>query len=316
MRVFFAGSPSFAVPILETIASSGHCICGILTSPDKEAGRGKKIVPSPVKEAGLLLGLPVFTPEQLNQQFIEEVKGLNPDILVVAAYGKIFKSEFLDIFPGGGINIHPSLLPRHRGPSPIPATIIAGDSVGGVTIQKLALKMDSGDILLQKRVILKGTETTEELESHFSLMSSDMIIQVLNEIEQGKTFGYTQKEEEATYCKLIKKEDGRVSWKEPEVIIERKIRAYYPWPGAFTTFHGLQLVIIRANVVYTEKNDEMKKPGYVIGWNKDSGILVQTGDGVIGILRLKLQSKKEMDFRAFINGHRDIINSYLGEVNV
>jgi methionyl-tRNA formyltransferase len=316
MHIFFAGSPSFAVPSLDAIAASQHQICGVLTSPDKEAGRGKKIESSRVKEAALAHGLPVFTPEKLHQQCIEEVKGLKPDILVVAAYGKIFKKEFLDIFPKGGINLHPSLLPRHRGPSPVAATIIAGDSVGGVTIQKLALRMDSGDILVQKRFHLNGTETTGELEHRFSLMGAELLVKILDDIEQGKAVLYTQKEDQATYCKLIKKENGSIAWEEPVIIIERKIRAYYPWPGAYTTFKGLHLVITRANIVHTEKKDEEKKSGYVIGWNKESGLLVQTGEGVLGILRLQLQSKNEMDFRAFLNGHRDIINCYLGEANV
>ncbi|MBN1697786.1 MAG: methionyl-tRNA formyltransferase [Spirochaetales bacterium] len=316
MRIFFAGTPQFSVPSLERLTSSGHTVCGVLTAPDKMAGRGNTVVSSPVKRFGLSKGLTVLTPMKLDEDFIESVRTLKPDILVVAAYGKIFKKEFLDVFPKGGINLHPSLLPRHRGPAPIPATIIAGDPTGGITVQKIALKMDSGDIFLQKEVPLEGTETAMELEGLFSQKGSRMLISVIDEIEAGTASSYVQDSEKATYCGLIKKEDGRVSWEEPASLIERKIRAYFPWPLAFTTFHGQHLVITRANIVHREEGKERMKPGYILGWDKNAGILVQTGKGILGLLRLQLQSKKEMDFLSFLNGHRDMVNDYLGEADV
>jgi methionyl-tRNA formyltransferase len=316
MRILFAGSPQFAVPSLESIARHFH-ICGVLTAPDKEAGRGRRVVPSMVKQKALSLHLKVFDPEKLDDRVIEEIKKEKPDILVVAAYGKIFKKNFLDIFPMGGVNIHPSLLPRHRGPSPIPATILAGDSETGVSVQRLALKMDTGTILLQVRTPVPEDATTLSLTEILSRLSAPAVQEVLTGIKNKTITETPQDEEAATYCKLIKKEQGRIDWNESAVLIERKIRAYFPWPLAYTTFKGFLLFITGAGVRDPSYDDSENKAGNntgtVTGVDKKQGILVCTGNGTLCISRLKLQTKREMNFKDFLNGHKDIINSRLGE---
>lgn len=310
MRILFAGSPQFAVPSLELIARNFD-VCGVLTASDKQAGRGRRIVPGIVKQKALSLNLKVFDPEKLDDHAIDEIKKVKPDILVVAAYGKIFKEKFIDIFPMGGINIHPSLLPRHRGPSPIPAALLAGDAETGVTIQRLALKMDTGNILLQVHIPIPADATTLVLTETLSHLGATSIRKVLTAIQNNTITETSQDEDAVTYCKLIKKEHGRIDWNESAVLIERKVRAYFPWPLAYTTFKGSNLVITRAFVA--DHKSSGHKTGTVTGVDKSRGFLVQTGDRLLCISRLKLQTKREMDFKDFLNGHKDIINNRLGE---
>ncbi|MBN2534016.1 MAG: methionyl-tRNA formyltransferase [Spirochaetales bacterium] len=312
MRILFAGSPQFAVPSLELIHRHFD-VCGVLTAPDKESGRGRKIIPCMVKQKALSLHLKVFDPVKLDNQEIDEIKKLKPDILVVAAYGKIFKENFISLFPMGGINIHPSLLPRFRGPSPIPAVLLAGDAETGVTIQRLALQMDRGNILLQVRTPVPPDATTLGLTGILSELSAVSVQKVLTFFSNNTIAETIQDENAATYCKLIKKEQGKIDWNESAVINERKVRAYFPWPRAYTTFRELLLVITRASVIDTIPEKPDAKPGMVTGVDENHGILVRTGDGILCISRLKLQTKREMDFKDFLNGHKDIINSRLGE---
>jgi methionyl-tRNA formyltransferase len=287
MKVFFAGTPDFAIPVLEAVAKTMP-ICGVLTAPDKPQGRGKMLEFPPVKEKAIELGLHLLQPAILDDQLIEDVKTLQPDILVVAAYGKIFKENFLSLFPMGGINLHPSLLPLYRGPAPIPAVILAGDSGNGVTVQRLALKMDSGDILSQAQFPLTGNETTESLTRMSSEQGAAMVVDVLGKIESGTITGITQDNSKATYCKLIKKENGLIDWKNTAINIERQVRAYNPWPKAHTSFDGKTLSITSA-CIFPGSSDQDAQPGYVLGVDKQCGILVKTGMGILGVKRLQIQ---------------------------
>jgi methionyl-tRNA formyltransferase len=311
VKIFFAGTPLFAVPVLSAVASEMK-VCGVLTAPDKPQGRGKRLIPSPVKEEAVRLGLDIFQPEKLDEEFIEKVRNLSPDILVVAAYGKIFKESFLSIFPNGGINIHPSLLPQYRGPAPIPAMILAGDTIGGITIQRLALRMDAGDILEQKSFELTGTETTAFLTEFCSKIGAEMVIDVLAKMENGSIESRPQAENCATFCKFVKKEHGLIDWNESAAAIERKIRAYIPWPRAFTSYKGQKLAITEACICTTEV-DAIKPVGSVMGVDKECGILVKTGNGILGLKRVQLETKSEADYKSFQNGHQDILTSTLGD---
>jgi len=322
MRVLFAGTPEMAVPPLKRIAEVCP-IAGVLTAPDQEVGRGRTQAPSPVKKEAVQLGFPVFTPEKLDAAFRETVQGLHPDILVVVAYGKIFGPKFLELFPRGGINLHPSLLPRHRGPSPIPAAILSGDTRTGITVQKIDLRMDAGDILLQEMIPLTGEETTQTLTDLCALRGADLLVEALQKLEEGTLTPRPQNEAEATYCKLITKEDGKIQWTLPAVQIERMVRAYDPWPTAWTLFRGELLKILRANVLFNLERD-MENPvsmlpseslpcGKVIGVDKQKGILIQTGEGFLSVTRLQLQSRKALEFNDFLNGVRDFIGTGLGD---
>jgi methionyl-tRNA formyltransferase len=312
MRVLFAGTPSLAVPSLEKIARS---VVGVLTSPDQPSGRGRLCVPSPVKEAALALGLKLFQPSRLDAAFINEVRSLAPDLLVVAAYGKIFRHAFLEVFPLGGINLHPSLLPRFRGPSPVSAAILAGDAETGVTVQRMALKFDTGDILAQERYPLRGSETTSGLSEALAARGAGLVESVLAGFESGSPpTPIPQREEDASYCHPLRKEEGQVDWREPAVLLERKVRAYDPWPRASTTLAGELLLLLKSHVHPDTLGSESapETPGAILAADKAHGLLVQTGSGVLAVERLQPRFKKAMDWRAFLNGHPDVIGQRLG----
>lgn len=319
MNVLFAGTPAFAVPSLETVARH-HRVAAVLTNPDRPAGRGREPAASPVKARALELGLPVLQPQRLNGDFLRGAAALRPELLVAVAFGRIFRRELLDLFPRGGINVHASLLPRFRGPSPITAAILAGEKETGVTVQRLALRMDAGDILAVNRVALDGTETTGSLSRELARRGADLLEAVLAAMERGDPPGIPQREEEATYCRMVGKEDGRIDWGSEAGRIERMIRAYDPWPRAWTLFRGQTLALLEGGVhpaapgagTTPSRGPGLVKPGLVLGVDKRYGILVQTGDGILYVRRLQLQAKRPMDWSAFLNGHRDFAGSLLG----
>jgi len=314
MRILFAGTPPLAVPSLEKLAH-GPGVLAVLTAPDAPAGRGRSPCPSAVKLAALTLGIPVLTPSSLDETAVADVKALAPDLLVVVAYGKIFRKNFLDLFPSGGINLHPSLLPLYRGPSPISAAILAGDRDTGVTIQKLARRFDTGDILAQLRVPLDGSETTGFLTDSLALKGAELLGSVVGDIAAGRSLTATpQEESRASYCRLVAKDDGLVDWAEPAALIERKVRAYDPWPRARTTLRGDSLLLLKTSVHPDTLVPAARAPAYgeVLAADEENGILVQTGQGVLRIERLQLQFKKPLGWRSFLHGHPDLQDIRLG----
>ena len=308
MRIIFAGTPDIAVPSLRAL-SEKFDVCAVLTNPDRATGRGKKIICSPVKEAALELGLDVFQPEKLDESFLQVIKELKPDLLAVIAFGRIFRKNLLDLFPKGAINLHPSLLPQYRGPSPLNEAIKNGDSKTGISVQKMALKMDSGDILLQPELILDGTETTGSLTDKVSLLGAPLMVEAVQILEQDPNAGTPQDHDKATFCKMIEKSDGLIDWNDSSDAIERKIRAFFPWPGTFTYYGDKKLNILEADIYNGEIEDS--KPGAVLSLEKKSGIIIKTSDSAIAVKRLQLQSKKPMDYKSFINGNRDFVGSIL-----
>ncbi|MCL2791553.1 MAG: methionyl-tRNA formyltransferase [Spirochaetaceae bacterium] len=314
MNIFFAGTPEIAVKSLEKIAENFN-ICGVLTNPDKPQGRSNKIVFSPVKTTALSLSLPLFQPETINSDFISTIKSLNPDILVTFAYGKIFKKDFLSIFSKETLNIHPSLLPKYRGPSPITAAILAGDPETGITIQKMALKMDSGDIVKQVQFPLTGSETADSLTEDVAEKSALLITEVLANIISDNYSPIPQDHSLASYCSFVKKDDGLINWNDKTVQIERKFRAYKNWPGIFTYWKGKLIVITECCLVSENDAKNINTPDIVPGTaafvDKNKGILIKTIDGFLAVTRVKPQSKNEMDFKSFLNGSKDFIGSIL-----
>jgi len=312
MRILFAGTPDIAVPSLKSLAGR-HEIVGVLTNPDRAGGRGRALVPPPVKTAALRLGLEVLQPDRLDEVVLQRIKALEPDILVVVAYGKIFKNNFLSLFPAGGINLHPSLLPKYRGCSPIQAAILAGDEVTGITIQRIALEMDSGAILARKTIELDGRETGGSLTGKAAGLGAELLVRVLGDLESGTLKETPQDTGGVSFCYRIRKEDGRIDWSAPAQIIERKVRAYNPWPGGWTTWGDKRLVIFRAAVQEsTSLPAGGKTPGKVLGVDKGRGFLIQTGRGVLSVEELQLQAKKVMDWKSFLNGNGGFPGSVLG----
>lgn len=321
MKILFAGTPEIAVPSLKTVAEHFDVV-GVLTNPDRPRGRGKTPVPSPVKEAALELDLPVFQFPSLRKEARDSLRPLGADLLVVFAYGRIFGPKFLGLFPMGGVNVHPSLLPSYRGSIPLIAPILNGDEETGITIQKIALELDSGDILLQKGIPLTADIDAEVLSKIASERSAEMLVEVLEKIEKGSILPVPQDHSMATYCRQLSKEDGRIEWALPAAMIERMVRAYRPWPKAYTFFRGIRLSILKSRVL---SGEDIKSnlpgtdpsgsvpPGTVIGIDRKKGILVQTGRGVLCVEELQLQGKKALAWNAFINGNRDLDGSILGE---
>ncbi len=308
MRIFFAGTPDIGIPSLEILAENFN-VCGVLTNPDKPQGRKKKLVPSPINQKALELNLNIFQPEKLNSEFYNEIRSLKPDILVCIAFGKIFREEFLNIFPLGGINIHPSLLPKYRGPSPINEAILNGDRESGITIQRLANKMDSGNILLQEKFTIEDGENTGQLIQRVALMAAPQILKVIRDFKNNSVTEYEQDHSIATFCKLIKKEDGLIDWSNKSKKILNMVRGYNPWPYGQTKFIDKSLNIIEANKAECISEAE---PGTVLEYSKKNGFLIKTGDGAINVTKLQLQSKKILDYKSFNNGVQGFVGSQLG----
>ncbi|HDQ13388.1 MAG TPA: methionyl-tRNA formyltransferase [Sediminispirochaeta sp.] len=311
MRVLFAGTPSIAVPALERLHRD-HEVVAVLSNPDRPKGRGKRLEAPPVKQRALELGLPVLQYSSLKGEARREIAALNPELLAVFAYGKIFGPKFLSIFPWGGLNVHPSLLPRYRGSIPIVATIVNGDTVGGVTVQKIALDLDTGDIILQKEIPLEAHTTTPELEEQASVIGAELLSRAITELENGTARAVRQYEAEASYCRKLSKGDGRIYWGLPSVMIDRMVRAYIPWPKAHTFWRGRRLQVFETESAVQERDGTIQ-PGTVVGIDREKGILVQTGRGGLYLRRLQLEGKKPMDWNEFINGNKDLVGSILGE---
>jgi methionyl-tRNA formyltransferase len=311
MRVLFAGTPDIAVPSLRALAASGHELVGVLTAVDRPRGRGRAVQCSPVKELALELGVPVLQPETLRSEARREVDALEPDLLACFAYGKIFGPRFLELFRLGGVNVHPSLLPRHRGPAPLPAAILAGDAQTGVTVQRLALEMDAGDILAQESFPLTGTETTASLGEAVAPLGGRLLVEVLDRFERGEIEPRPQDPSQATYTRLVQKEDGRIDWCSSAATIDRMVRAYSPWPKAFTTWRGERLNVLEA-ICIPEPADSEAVPGRVLRVDTSLGVLVETGNGLVALRKLQLQSRNPLDWRSFLNGVHDFLGAVLG----
>jgi len=312
MRILFAGSPAIAVPTLKRIAEH-HEIVGILTNPESAQGRGKEVLPTAVASAAQELfgsSIPVLVHDKLDAAARQTIAALSPDILVAFAYGKIFGPKFLALFPKGGINVHPSLLPWHRGSSPIQQAILDRDGETGVSIQGIALEMDGGDIYAVKKISLSGKETAAALSVLCAEIGARLAVAVLDEIGAGTARAIRQ-EGTPSYCKKIAKEDGLLDWSSSCLDIDARIRAFDPWPGTYSFLKGQRLNILEA--VPHEGNEPgavealpKPAPGTIIGIDKAVGILVQTGEGVIALRRLQFSTRKALSYKDFANGFRDL----------
>ncbi|MCL2759627.1 MAG: methionyl-tRNA formyltransferase [Treponema sp.] len=313
MRILFAGSSAIAVPSLEALCNiNGIELVGVLTNPDSPRGRHGTPVPSDVGEAAERFGSNgprILKPMKLDAAAREQVAALKPDILVSFAYGRIFGPKFLALFPLGGINIHPSLLPKYRGPSPIQAAILNRDTITGISIQTLALDMDCGDILAVEQIPLSGKETQGSLSELAAIKAAQMLPDVLNKINNKTVKAAVQNDSEASYCKLVSKEDGIIDWSRSAAEIEAKIRAFDPWPLCRTIHNGRELIILKADVSKGACEQSGGQPGLVLAVN--DGILIQTGDGILAVTHLQYQAKKALFWRDFLNGARDFSGSQL-----
>jgi len=252
-RVVFMGSPDFALPTLRALASHYHVV-GVVTQPDRPAGRGRILTPPPVKILAESLGLPVIQPERLRQpEALAQLQDWKPDLIVVAAFGQILRQNVLDLPPYGCINVHASLLPRWRGAAPIQAAILHGDSETGVSIMKMDAGIDTGPILSQRREPIYPDDNAESLGKRLAELGAQLLLETLPDYLEGNLHPQPQDENLATYAPMIKKEDGYLDWQQPAEFLARKVRAYTPWPGAFLNYAGGPLKVLRAHAVASER---------------------------------------------------------------
>ena len=303
MKIVFFGTPDIAAAVLKRLIASRHDVIAVVTQPDRAKGRGKTVAFSPVKELALENGIKILQPEKVGDDlFLDELEALGADIHAVTAYAQKLPSRLLEMAPKGCINVHPSLLPKYRGAIPIPAAILNGDDVSGVTIMNMAEKMDAGDILLQRRIPLAGDETTQSLEKKAAEVGAELLIEAIDAIEAGTIEPVRQDDSKSTYVKQLKKEDGLIDFAESAVQIEREIRAYTPWPGSFTYLNGQVFKIWKA-AVCEEVSGSSAVPGTVVHADKKS-VKIKCGEGVLSLLEVQIQGKKMMGIEEFLRGKK------------
>lgn len=336
LKILYAGSPIASAIVLKNLIedskSSNYEIVGVLTNPPSAKGRHKELVPTECEQVATENGIKVFSFDHLKSEARETLAPLNANLLICFDYGKIFGEKFLALFSLGGINLHPSALPKYRGCTPVPAAILNGDSKLGISIQKLALKTDEGDILAYEDIDLDGTETTESLmdgvgenygkSSKITEIGSKLLIELIHSIANKNrrstdTFklpdGHIQMGE-SSYTPFMKREDGIIDWKKSASEIERQIRAYTPWPLSSTECNGVKLTILKAKVSEktTKSIPEVIIPGTVLPYQKSVGVEIACGDGSILIAtELQWEKKKAMDYKSFMNGARNFVGSVL-----
>lgn len=300
MRVIFMGTPDFAVETLEEIIKAGHEVVLVVSQPDKAVGRSKALKYTPVKACAIAHGIEVYQPEKLREaSCIEYLKGYNPDIIIVEAFGQIIPRAILDMPRYGCVNVHASLLPKYRGASPIQWTIINGDAVTGVTTQRMDVGVDTGDMILKEEVIIREDETGGSLFERLSKVGAGLCVKTMAAIENGTAVYTPQDSAKATHTSKIHKELGSIDWTKDARSIECLIRGLDPWPSAYTRLGDKTLKIWKAKVILGEK---LAAPGCIVKVAKDK-IWVQTGDGILELLEVQLEGKKRMPVEAFLNGY-------------
>ena len=307
LKVVFMGTPDFAVPSLLTLIQNYEVI-GVITQPDRPAGRGRALKQSPVKSISLEYGLPVYQPVSLKDDTaIDPVREWSADIIIVAAFGQILPPKLLNLPRQGCLNVHASLLPRWRGAAPIQYAILSGDDQSGVSLMRMDEGLDTGPVYVQEAVRIQERETAESLHDRLAQLGADMLASYLDQIISGALQAKDQDDTEATYAPMLKKNAGLIDWNRPVNQIDRHIRAMTPWPSAYTFWKGKRLKLMVARPV--EKIVPGGDPGLVVSMQGTAGIL--TSDGVILIERLQLAGKKEIGLADFLRGYPDFIGSNL-----
>lgn len=301
MRIIFMGTPDFSVGTLEALVEAGHDVCLVVTQPDKPKGRGKEMQFTPVKEAALKHGIPVFQPRKVREpECVEELRKYNADICVVIAFGQILPKEILEMTPYGCMNVHASLLPAYRGAAPIQWALISGEKVTGITTMQMDEGLDTGDMLLKVEVPITNEDTGETLHDKMAEAGSKLAVETLAQMEKGLLKPEKQGETTTPYAKMLKKEMGNIDWTKPADEIERLVRGMNSWPSAYTKWENKVMKIWRATV---DENDMQAAPGTIVNVTKDD-FSVQTGKGLLVVKELQIPGKKRMSADAFLRGYQ------------
>lgn len=309
MRVVFLGTPEFAVPSLEALATAGYSIVAVYTQPDRPKGRGHDLAPSPVKQAALARNLDVRQPERIRRpEIVDELRGLSPDIMVVVGYGQIIPQSIIDIPPLGILNVHASLLPEYRGAAPIQWAIADGKRTTGVTIMKIDAGLDTGDMLLKSETEIGDSETAPELSARLSRDGARLLLRAIQGLRDGSIQPQKQDHSAATLARILTREDGRLDWTWPAATIHNRMRGFTPWPGCYSTFRGQRIHIWKAAPVA----EAAGQPGELIVRNRD--LLVACGrHSALLLQEVQLEGKKRMPASAFRNGYPFREHETLGE---
>ncbi|MCX7680400.1 MAG: methionyl-tRNA formyltransferase [Anaerolineae bacterium] len=309
-RIVFMGTPAFAVPTLMALADN-YPVVGVVTQPDRPAGRGQQLTPPAVKRAALERGLPLIQPPSLRDpQALAQLVAWAPQLIVVASFGQILRREVLELPRYGCLNVHASLLPRWRGAAPIVAALLAGDEVTGVTIMQMDAGIDTGPILAQREEPIRPDDTQATLEARLALLGAQLLLEVLPAYLAGELKPRPQPDEGVTYTGVLRKEDGRIDWSRPATELARQVRAYHPWPGAFTTLRGQHLKILRATPLPEWRGEE--RPGTLLLLDNGATVAVATGEGALRLEEVQIAGGRPMDIAAFLCGRRDCLGICLG----
>jgi methionyl-tRNA formyltransferase len=309
VRLIFLGTPAFAVPTLEKVLEAGHTVLSVISQPDRPKGRSQALSASPVKEAALRHGLPVFQPERIKRpEVVAQLAELRAEAMVVVGYGQIIPQSIIDLPRYGILNVHASLLPRYRGAAPIQWAIVNGEKITGVTTMRIDAGLDTGDMLLKAEAAIGPDESAVELGDRLAVIGGDLLVETLARIET--LVPRKQDGAQATYAPILKKQDGWIDWRLPALAIHNRVRGLLPWPGAHTTFRGQALHIWKSRV----KDAAAGQPGRVRSIGKS--LQVVCGDGsALELLELQLEGKKRMAGDAFANGQRLQENESFGDLS-
>lgn len=313
-RIVFLGTPRYGVPALEALVAH-HEVLAVVTQPDRPAGRGRHLAAPPVKEAALAHGIDVLQPRSLrrDREAVARLRELGAEVFVLAAFGQILRADVLDIPPHGVIGLHASLLPRWRGAAPVAAAILHGDRETGLTLMRTDEGMDTGDIIAQRAVPIAADDTRESLTEKLSRVAADLLIETLPDWLAGRIVPRPQDDAAATYAPQLEKAQGEIDWSRPAEAIDRQIRAYTPWPGAFTTYRGRQLRVWRACPVARGTDappGDARAPGAVV--EHSDGPAVATGRGLLLLERVQLAGRRAMAAQEFARGQQGLVGSVLG----
>lgn len=314
LRVIFMGSPEFSVHALRYLILNKYEVVAVYTQPDKPAGRGRSLVAPPLKKAALAQGLPILQPASLKgSEVVTQLASFRPDIIVVAAYGQILPQSVLGIPAYGCINIHPSLLPKFRGASPVAAAILAGERFTGVSIMMMERGLDSGPVLARAQTPISVWDNTGSLTAKLAVVAAHFLLEVLTCWTRGELTPQPQNESEISFSATVSKEEGKIDWRLRAIDIWRRVRAFYPWPGCYTRWQGKQLKIIAAVPLTGGKDLEV---GRVVALTPTPGgpeavFGVNTGDGILGICQVQLEGKRAMSAAEFLRGQRQFIGEML-----
>lgn len=309
MRIIFMGTPDFAVPCLESLIDAGHNVAAVFTQPDKPVGRKQILTPSPVKACAVSHNIKVYQPEKIkNSNALEIINSINPDVIIVVAYGKILPKEILNAAKFGCINVHASLLPKYRGAAPIQWSILNGDEETGVCVMQMDEGIDTGDILLVRKTPIDINETSAELFDRLSQIGADALIDALKLVEKGEVCPTPQPKGDFGYAKMIDRSLCPIDWSKSALDVHNKVRGLQTWPVAVTTLNGMNLKIHKTVL----SNADASTPGTVVENNKK--LVVSCGDGkCVEILELQLDGKKRMNTKSFLLVNKIDLGTVLGE---